>query len=178
MPTVPPLHPYQILSNHLKQYASYGLHKIVASRNNEKSELSLLHVTCLLVLLFISTNIIKICLKVYRSYQARKDASTDFFFRGGNYIMKKVRVVSLAWDTPTGPPLHSYQILWNYLKQYGSYGLLILTRGDNYITQGESCLSCRQHAYWSFSSFLPNVIKIYLRVSKLWSAQGFLLQGR
>ena len=29
--TGPPLHPYQILSNNLKQYWSYGLHKISAS---------------------------------------------------------------------------------------------------------------------------------------------------
>ena len=38
-------------------------------------------------------------------------------------ITNKVRVVSLASDMPTGPPLHPYQILVNYLKQYGSYGL-------------------------------------------------------
>ena len=43
---------------------------------------------------------------------------------GDNYIMeKKVRVVSLACDTPTCPPLHLYQMLSYYLKQYGSYGL-------------------------------------------------------
>ena len=36
---------------------------------------------------------------------------------------KKVRVVSLACGTPTGPPLNLYQILSYYLKQYGSYGL-------------------------------------------------------
>ena len=48
----------------------------------------------------------------------------DFGFRGDNYIMKKkVRVVSLAHDMPSGPPLHLYQILSYYLKQYGSYGL-------------------------------------------------------
>ena len=46
-----------------------------------------------------------------------------FCFRGDNYIRNKVRVVSLAWDMPIGPPLHPYQILSNYLKQYGSYGL-------------------------------------------------------
>ena len=46
-----------------------------------------------------------------------------FCFRGDNYITNVVRVVSLARDTPTGPPLHLYQILSNYLKQYGSYGL-------------------------------------------------------
>ena len=34
-----------------------------------------------------------------------------------------VRVVSLARDTPADPPLYPYQILSNYLKQYGSYGL-------------------------------------------------------
>ena len=39
-------------------------------------------------------------------------------------MTKKVRVVSLECDMPTtGPPLHPYQILSNYLKQYGSYGL-------------------------------------------------------
>ena len=46
----------------------------------------------------------------------------DFGLRGDNYITKKVRVVSLARDTPTGPPLQPYQLLPNYLKQYGSYG--------------------------------------------------------
>ena len=37
-------------------------------------------------------------------------------------MTKKVRSVSLARDTPTGPLLHPYQILSN-LKQYVSYGL-------------------------------------------------------
>ena len=46
-----------------------------------------------------------------------------FCFRGDNYITNKVRVVSFARDMPTGPFLHPYQILSNYLKQYGSYGL-------------------------------------------------------
>ena len=64
-------------------------------------------------------NIIKIYLRVSKLQSAQ-----DFGFRGDNYITKKkVRVVSLARDTPTGPPLHFYQILSYYLKQYGSYGL-------------------------------------------------------
>ena len=54
--------------------------------------------------------------------EQKKDMSTDFCFRENNYIMKKMRVVSLVRDTPTGP-LHSNQILSNYLKKYGSYGL-------------------------------------------------------
>ena len=49
---------------------------------------------------------------------------TRFGFRGDNYIMKKkVRVVSLACDMPTGPALNLYQILSYYLKQYGSCDL-------------------------------------------------------
>ena len=39
----------------------------------------------------------------------------DFGFRGDNYIRKTVRVFSLAHDMPTGPPLHSYQILSKYV---------------------------------------------------------------
>ena len=58
----------------------------------------------------------------------------DFCFRGDNYITKKMRVVSLAWGIPTGPPLHPHQILSNYLKQYGSYDLhKILASGDKTI---------------------------------------------
>ena len=37
-------------------------------------------------------------------------------------MKKKKRIASLAFDMPTGPPLHLYQIS-NYLKQYGSYSL-------------------------------------------------------
>ena len=36
--------------------------------------------------------------------------------------MKTVRVVSLAGNMPTGPPLHSYQLLSNYVQGYRSYG--------------------------------------------------------
>ena len=39
----------------------------------------------------------------------------DFGFRGDNYIMKTVRVISLARDMPTDSPLHSYQILSRYV---------------------------------------------------------------
>ena len=72
-------------------------------------------------------NIIKICLGVSKLWTAQ-----DFGFRGDNYITKKkLRVVSLACDTPTGPPLHFYQILLYYLKQCGSYGLhKILASGE------------------------------------------------
>ena len=32
------------------------------------------------------------------------------------YITKTVRVVSLVYDTPTGPPFHPYKTLSKYLK--------------------------------------------------------------
>ena len=72
-------------------------------------------------------NIIKIYLRVSKLWSAQ-----EFGFRGDNYIMKKkVIVVSITRDTPTGPPLHFYQILSYYLKQYGSYGLhKILASGE------------------------------------------------
>ena len=72
-------------------------------------------------------NIIKIYLRVSKLWSAQ-----DFGFKGDNYIMKKkVRVVSLACDMPTGPPFHFYQILSYYLKQCGSYGLhKILASGE------------------------------------------------
>ena len=75
-------------------------------------------------------NIIKICLWVTKLWSAQ-----DVGFRGDNYIMKKVSVVSSAHDTPTGPPLHFYQILSYYLKQYGSYCLhkIFCFRGGNYL---------------------------------------------
>ena len=71
-----------------------------------------------------------------------KDVSTDFCLKGDNYITKKVSVVSLARDTPTGSPLHPFQLLSNYLKQYDSYGLHkgFSFGGDKYITRTVSYL--------------------------------------
>ena len=53
----------------------------------------------------------------YESYGGLKNLFMDFCFRADNYIMKKVRVVSLACQMPIGPPLHPFQILSNYLKK-------------------------------------------------------------
>ena len=45
--------------------------------------------------------------------------------------MKKVRVVSLACDMPTGPPLHFYKTSSKYVLGYQSYGLhKILVSGE------------------------------------------------
>ena len=58
-------------------------------------------------------------------------SAQDFGFRGGNYIMKEVRAVSLACDTPTGPPLHFYRTLSKYVLRYQIYGVhKILASGE------------------------------------------------
>ena len=49
-------------------------------------------------------------------------ACIEFGFREDNYI-KILRVVTLALNTPTGPPLNSYQILSKYVKRFQSYGV-------------------------------------------------------
>ena len=91
--------------------------------------------TRLLVLLFIPTKYYQNMSKGIKVME-RTRMSMDFSFREDNYIRKKVKVVSLARNTPIRPPLYFRQILWNYHKQYGCYGLQkILTRGDNYITK-------------------------------------------
>ena len=50
-------------------------------------------------------------------------------------------------------------------------------RGDIYITNKVSCLSCTRHAYWSSSSSLPNIIKLSQTVWELWPAQDFGFKG-
>ena len=76
-----------------------------------------LHGTSLLVILFTLPNIIKLSQTVWELWPAQ-----DFGFRGDNYITKIVGVVSLARDAPSGPLLHSYQILSKYVQGYRSYG--------------------------------------------------------
>ena len=52
----------------------------------------------------------------------------DFCFRGDYYIMKKVRVVSLACDMPTGTLIHP--------KQYGLWPAQdFIFRGGNHLTK-------------------------------------------
>ena len=76
--------------------------------------------TCLMVLLFIST---KHYQNMYKGIEVIE--RDDFGFRRDSYITKKkVRVVSLAHDMPAGPPLHLYQILSYYLNKYSGYNEL------------------------------------------------------
>ena len=131
-----------------------------------------MHATLLLVLLYIPT---KYSQTVWELWPAQ-----DFGFRGDNYKTKTVRVISLALDTPPGPPLQSYQILSKYVEGYQSHGAHndeynFCFRGDNELS--ENCLSCTRHAYWSSSSFLPNILKLSQTVWELWPAQDFGVRG-
>ena len=71
-------------------------------------------------LLFISTKYYENMSKGIKVMECTRLRLEDFCLRGDNYITKKVRVISLACNTSTGPPLHPYKILLYYLKQYGS----------------------------------------------------------
>ena len=129
MPSGPYLFLYQILSNYFKPYTqrfSLEIHSGEVTRKQSQQRLSLLHETHLLFYTNASTKCYQNMSKGIKVMEC-----TRFWLQGDNYIMKKkVRVVSLACDMPAGP-LHLYQILSYYLKQYGSYGLhKILASGE------------------------------------------------
>ena len=137
-----------------------------------KTGLSLLHGTCLLVLLFISTKHYQNMSKGIKVMACTRFPVQDFGFRGDNYLTNKVTVVSLAHDTPTGP-LHPYQILSNYLKQYGSYGLQKISASGEisfYQTVRVVALALDIPTGLPIHSYqiLPNRV----RISNLRSAQG------
>ena len=77
------------------------LFKVDIQKSREQ-ELSFLHATLLLNQIFVP---IKFNQTVWQLWPAE-----DSGFRGDKYITKEVRVVSLASDTPSGSPLHPYQI--------------------------------------------------------------------
>ena len=123
-------------------------------------------------------NIIKICLRVSKLWPAQ-----DFRFRGDNYTTNKKITLSYTqrayWSSSSSLP--------NIIKLSQTVGELWPAfdfgfRRGNYIRKTVRVVSlardtpighsCKQHTYWSSSSFLPNITKICLKVSKLWSAQG------
>ena len=117
MPTGPYLWLYQILSKYFKPHTQGFTLKFIRGRSLENNHgmLSLLHVTRLLFDTNAST-------KYYQNMSKgiKVMERTRFWLQG---MKKKLRFVSLAYDMPTGPPLHLYLISQYYLKQYGSYGL-------------------------------------------------------
>ena len=81
----------------------------------ESARVVSLHVTYLLVVFFIPTKYESNRPKNKGNIQLRKKVNQKVNLghpdvRGDKYITNKVRVVSLACDTPTGPPLYPYQI--------------------------------------------------------------------
>ena len=159
-PSWPDICPYQKLSSYLKQCGSYGQHKILASGEIIMEKvIVLLNTTCLLVLIYAST-------KYYQniSNHTLKD-------------LKKVRIVSLALKTPTGTPLHLYQILSYYLKKYGSYGLHKISASGEITTSGRK---------WEMS-FLHGTCLLFIstkhyqnmsKSSKVMERTRFWFQGR
>ena len=119
---------YHIISN------SYGLHKISASgetTNNKESESCL---SCRRHTYWSSStslpNIIKLSQTIWELWPA-----WDFGLRGDNYTTKTWRVVTLACNIPTGPLLHFYQTLSNYVLRYQSYGLHKISASGEITTQ-------------------------------------------
>ena len=108
MPSGPYLCLYQILSKYFKantQGFSLEIHSREETRKQPEQRLSLLYVTHLLFDTNASTKYYQNMSKGIKVMEC-----TRFWFQGDKYIMKKkVRVVSLAYDTPTGLPHHLYQ---------------------------------------------------------------------
>ena len=116
MPTGPYLCLYQILSKYFKPHTQeFGLeiHSGEVTRKQPQQRLSLLHVTHLLVITNAST-------KHYQnmSKDIKVMERTRFWLQGRQLHNEEESdsCVSLACDTPTGPPLHFYQILSYYLN--------------------------------------------------------------
>ena len=131
---------------------SYRVHKNgLEIRSGETSwkkteqELSFLHATFLLDLIFVPIKYYQIISNGRELWPAQ-----DFCFRGNNYITKAVRVVPFARSTPTGPLSYPYQILSNYLKQYGSYDL------HKTAASGKITTSRRKWGLFLFASDTPN----------------------
>ena len=107
-------------------------------------------------------NIIKMCLRVSKLWSTQ-GWGYNFCYRRDNYVMNKVRVVSLACNMPTGPP-HPYQY---YQIISNSMGVMAWTR---FWLQGrwlhnkdsESCLSCM----WCLLVLLYIPSKYYQNMSK------------
>ena len=133
--------------------------------------MSFLHTTLLfdLIMSLSYINIIELSQTVLQLRPAQ-----DFGFRGDNYITKKelsvlhVTYLLVFHFIPTKYYILS-QTVWE-LWPAQDFGF----SGGNYTTKKVRLVSCTGHAYWSSSLFLPIIIKIYLRVSKLWSAQGYV----
>ena len=131
-----------------------------------------MHGTCLLVLFFISTrhyqnisssslpNITILSETVWELWPAQ-----DFGFKGDHYIMKKVRVVSLACILFI--PLNIIklsQTVWE-LRPAQDFGF----RGDNYITKTVRVVFACDTPTGPRLDFYKTLSKC-LRISKLWSA--------
>ena len=133
-----------------------------------------MHTTCLLVRLFISTKYYQNMSKDIKVMEYTRLRIEDFCFRGDNFTTK--------WDLSLLQSICLLVFLFIPAKYdhitLNSMGVSGCTRlrlqGRILHKKIVSCLSCKQHAYWSSSPFLPNITKICLRASKLWCSQGWV----
>ena len=105
--------------------------------------------------------------KPLRRYEVHKKWLRNLF-RADNY---KKAFVLLECDTLTW-----YMSLPNIIKSQTVWELWPAEdfdfRGDT--EESESCLSCIRHLFWSLSMPLPNIIRIFQTIKKLWCVRIWL----
>ena len=109
-------------------------------------------------------------------------AAQAFGFREDKYATKKVRVVSLAHDMPTGFIYAStkyYQNISNLSEVIKCTRIWFRNsfRRDNLKKEQRDCLSCMWHSYLTWCMSIPNIIKLFQTVWELWPAQDFSFRG-
>ena len=99
----------------------------------------------------------------------------NFGIRGDKYVMEKMGV--FLNTTCLLVYLCLYQILSKYFKPHTQEFSLEIQSGEVTRKQPQQRLSCMWHTYCLLPMPLPNIIKISLRISKLWNAQNFGYRG-
>ena len=116
-------------------------------------------------------NIIKICLRVSKLWNARFWLQGRWLHNGEESESCLSCMRHTYWSSSSSLPniIILSQTVWELWPAQD-----FLFRGDNYIRKKVRVVSCMVHAS---SSFLLNIIKICLSVSKLWSTQDFGFRG-
>ena len=122
------LHLYQVSWNYLERYQSYGPDTIsirkISKGNNSAKNVGGVTVVDLCTLSGHALYFYQVLwnyLKRYQSYRA--DTISILKITMGNYSAKNVGGVTVVeLCTSSGHALYFYQVLWNYLERYQSYG--------------------------------------------------------
>ena len=95
----------------------------------------------------------------------------DFSFRGGKYITKKVRNVSLDLDMPTGPPLHLYQL--NIIKIPLRVSKLCSIQGCVYVLNPRTKTKSKKGHKWAKILWMVTNIIFDLCFTMIYSSENF-----